>query len=256
MAALGTILVAVKRVIDYTIHIRVKADGTGVETEHVKMSMNPFDEIAVEQAVQLKEAGFCNDILVMTIGTQASQETLRTALAMGADRAIHITTDEPSQPPLVVAQICAQLVKEEKPQLILLGKQAIDSDNNQVGQMLAALLALPQATFASQIDVSDDAIEVTREIDGGLETLRLTLPAVVTTDLRLNTPRFASLPNIMQARRKPITQRPFNSFGIEAQTGKGLETIKVEEPPQRKAGVKVADIDALLDKLRHEAKVL
>ncbi|MBC6444918.1 MAG: electron transfer flavoprotein subunit beta/FixA family protein [Alphaproteobacteria bacterium GM202ARS2] len=254
MSALETILVTVKRVVDYTIHIRVKSDNSGVETQNVKMSMNPFDEIAVEEAVRLKEKKHAQQVIAATIGPAACQETLRTALAMGADRGIHVVCDDPSLPALHIAKILQQLVAKEKPQLVIMGKQAIDSDNNQCGQMLAALLDWPQGTFASEVSVSDKHLEVTREIDGGLETLRLSLPALVTTDLRLNTPRFASLPNIMQAKRKPIEQIPLESLSIALP--KPPTTLKVEEPPARKAGVMVADVDDLVDKLRNEAKVI
>ena len=254
MSSLETILVTVKRVVDYTIHIRVKSDNSGIETQNVKMSMNPFDEIAVEEAVRLKEKKHAQQVIAVTVGPAACQETLRTALAMGADRGIHVLCDEPSLPALHVAKILHHLVLKEKPQLVIMGKQAIDSDNNQCGQMLAALLDWPQGTFASELAVNDKHIDVTREIDGGLETLRLALPGLITTDLRLNTPRFASLPNIMQAKRKPIEQIPLESLAITLPQPPSI--LKVEEPPARKAGVKVADVDALIDKLRNEAKVI
>jgi electron transfer flavoprotein beta subunit len=241
------ILVAIKRVVDFNVKIRVKADGTGVELANVKMAMNPFDEIAVEEAVRFKEKGKAKEIVVCTIGPQAAAETLRTALAMGADRAIHVKTDRPVEP-LAVAKILKKLVEAEKPDLVILGKQAIDDDCNQTGQMLAALLGWPQGTFASKVEPKDGKIEVTREIDGGLETVSLALPAVVTTDLRLNEPRYASLPNIMQAKRKPIDEKTPDGLGVEL--APRLEVLKVEEPPKRKGGVKVASVAELVEKLK------
>jgi len=247
------ILVPVKRVVDYNVKIRVKADGTGVETASVKFSMNPFDEIAVEEAVRLKEAGKATEVVVVSLGPSAAQETLRTALAMGADRAILVQTDAEVQP-LAVAKVLKALVDKEQPRIALLGKQAIDDDCNQTGQMLAALLGWPQGTFASKVAVGDDALTVTREIDGGLETIELTLPAVVTADLRLNEPRYASLPNIMKAKKKPFETLTPGSLGVDVTPR--LTTLKVVEPPRRKAGVKVADVAALVDKLKNDARVI
>jgi electron transfer flavoprotein beta subunit len=247
------VLVAVKRVVDYNVKIRVKADKTGVETANVKMSMNPFDEIAVEEAVRLKEAGKATDIVAVSMGPAQCQETLRTALAMGADRGIHVASDAELQP-LAVAKLLKAIIDKEQPGLVILGKQAIDDDSNQTGQMLAALLAWPQATFASKIALADAGAEVTREIDGGLETLALKLPAVVTTDLRLNEPRYASLPNIMKAKKKPIDQLTPADLGVDP--APRLTTLKVEEPPKRQGGVKVASVAELVDKLRNEAKVI
>ncbi|MBP2296831.1 electron transfer flavoprotein subunit beta/FixA family protein [Azospirillum rugosum] len=247
------ILVPVKRVVDYNVKIRVKADGTGVETASVKFSMNPFDEIAVEEAVRLKEAGKATEVVVVSLGPSAAQETLRTALAMGADRAILVQTDAEVQP-LAVAKVLKALVDKEQPRIVLLGKQAIDDDCNQTGQMLAALLGWPQGTFASKVAVGDDALTVTREIDGGLETIELTLPAVVTADLRLNEPRYASLPNIMKAKKKPFETLTPGSLGVDVTPR--LTTLKVVEPPRRKAGVKVADVAALVDKLKNDARVI
>jgi len=247
------VLVAVKRVVDYNVKIRVKADKTGVETANVKMSMNPFDEIAVEEAVRLKEAGKATEIVAVSMGPQQCQETLRTALAMGADRGIHVLSDSELQP-LAVAKLLKAIVAKEQPQLVILGKQAIDDDSNQTGQMLAALLNWPQATFASKIALSDGAAEVTREVDGGLETVALKLPAVVTTDLRLNEPRYASLPNIMKAKKKPIDPASPADLGVDVTPR--LTTLKVEEPPKRQGGVKVASVAELVDKLRNEAKVI
>jgi len=247
------VLVAVKRVVDYNVKIRVKADKTGVETANVKMSMNPFDEIAVEEAVRLKEAGKATDIVAVSMGPAQCQETLRTALAMGADRGIHVSSDAELQP-LAVAKLLKAIVDKEQPGLVILGKQAIDDDSNQTGQMLAALLAWPQATFASKIALSDAGAEVTREIDGGLETVALKLPAVVTTDLRLNEPRYASLPNIMKAKKKPIDQMTPGDLGVDP--APRLTTLKVEEPAKRQGGVKVASVAELVDKLRNEAKVI
>ncbi|MDH4096637.1 MAG: electron transfer flavoprotein subunit beta/FixA family protein [Betaproteobacteria bacterium] len=246
-------LVAVKRVIDYNVKVRVKADGTGVETANVKMSMNPFDEIAVEEAVRLKEAGVVTEIVAVSAGVQACQETLRTALAIGADRAILVETDAELQP-LAVAKLLKALCEKESPQLVILGKQAIDDDANQTGQMLAALLGWPQATFASKVKVEDGKATVTREVDGGLETIALKLPAVVTTDLRLNEPRYVTLPNIMKAKKKSLENLKPDALGVDVKPR--LATLKVVEPPKRKAGVKVPDAKALVEKLRNEAKVI
>jgi electron transfer flavoprotein beta subunit len=247
------VLVPVKRVVDYNVKIRVKADGTGVETANVKMSMNPFDEIAVEEAVRLKEAGTATEVVAVTLGPQAAQETLRTALAMGADRAIHVVTDAELQP-LAVAKALKALVDKEQPRLVILGKQAIDDDSNQTGQMLAALLGWPQGTFASKVVPAEGGVTVTREVDGGLETVELKLPAVVTTDLRLNEPRYASLPNIMKAKKKPVDQTSPADLGVEVEPR--LKTLKVAEPPKRQAGVKVPDVATLVDKLKNEARVI
>jgi electron transfer flavoprotein beta subunit len=247
------VLVAVKRVVDYNVKIRVKSDRTGVETANVKFSMNPFDEIAVEEAVRLKEAGKAGEIVVASLGVAAAQETIRTALAMGADRGILVQTDDELQP-LAVAKLLKAVIEREQPQLVILGKQAIDDDANQTGQMLAALLGWPQGTFASRVVIGEGKAEVTREIDGGLETVALTLPAVVTTDLRLNEPRYASLPNIMKAKKKPIATLSPAELGVD--TAPRLVTLKVEEPPKRQAGIKVPDIATLVDKLKNEAKVI
>ena len=247
------VLVAVKRVIDYNVKIRVKADNSGVETQNVKFSMNPFDEIAVEEAVRLKEAGTVTEIVAVSVGPAAASETLRTALAMGADRGILVSSDAEVQP-LGVAKLLKALVDKEQPGLIILGKQAIDDDSNQTGQMLAALLGRPQGTFASKLEVGDGVLTVTREVDGGLETVSLKLPAVVTTDLRLNEPRYASLPNIMKAKKKPIDTVTAADLGVDVTPR--LVTVKVEEPAKRKAGIKVADVAALVDKLKNEAKVI
>jgi len=247
------ILVPIKRVVDYNVKVRVKADKTGVELANVKMSMNPFDEIAVEEAVRLKEAGKATEIVIVSIGPTAAQETIRTALAMGGDRGILVQTDAEVQP-LAVAKVLKALADKESPNLIVLGKQAIDDDSNQVGQMLAALLGWPQGTFASKIALEGDGVAVTREVDGGLETISLRLPAVVTTDLRLNEPRYASLPNIMKAKKKTIDTMAPDALGVDV--APRLATLKVEEPPKRQGGVKVADVAALLDKLRNEAKVI
>jgi len=247
------ILVSVKRVVDYNVKVRVKADGTGVETANVKMSMNPFDEIAVEEAVRLKEAGVATEIVVVSCGVQACQETLRTALAIGADRAILVETDAELQP-LAVAKLLKAVCAKESPQVAILGKQAIDDDSNQTGQMLAALMGWPQATFASKLVVADGKAQVTREVDGGLETLSLKLPAVVTTDLRLNEPRYVTLPNIMKAKKKPLEILKPDALGVDV--APRLKTLKVLEPAKRKAGVKVSDTAALVDKLRNEAKVI
>jgi len=247
------VLVPVKRVVDYNVKIRVKADGSGVETANVKMSMNPFDEIAVEEAVRLKEAGKATEVIVVTVGPTAAQETLRTALAMGADRGILVQTDAETQP-LAVAKVLKALVEKEGPTLVILGKQAIDDDCNQTGQMLAALLGWPQGTFASKVVPGEGSLTVTREIDGGLETVQLTLPAVVTADLRLNEPRYASLPNIMKAKKKPIETLAPDALGVDV--APRLTTLKVAEPAKRKAGVKVADVAALVDKLKNEARAI
>jgi electron transfer flavoprotein beta subunit len=240
------ILVAVKRVIDFNVKPRVKMDGSGVDLANVKMSMNPFDEIAVEEAIRLKEKGKASEIVAVSIGPAKAQETLRTTLAMGADRAILVQTDEEVEP-LGVAKILAKIVEEEKPELVILGKQAIDDDNNATGQMLAALLGWPQGTFASKIELGDGAT-VTREVDGGLETVALKLPAVVTTDLRLNEPRYASLPNIMKAKSKPLATKTPDELGVDI--GRRLEVLKVVEPAKRQAGIKVASVDELVGKLK------
>ena len=233
--------------IDYNVKPRVKTDGTGVDLANVKMSMNPFDEIAVEEAIRLKEKGVATEIVAVSVGPQKAQETLRTALAMGADRAILILTDDEVEP-LAVAKILKAIVEEETPGLVILGKQAIDDDPNQTGQMLAALLGRPQGTFASAITVEGDFVTVTREVDGGLETVKLSLPAIVTADLRLNEPRYASLPNIMKAKSKPLANKTPADYGVDTATR--LKTLKVSEPPVRSAGIKVADVDALVAKLK------
>nr|WP_295666164.1 electron transfer flavoprotein subunit beta/FixA family protein [Sphingomonas sp.] len=240
------VLVGVKRVLDYNVKPRVKADGTGVDLANVKMSMNPFDEIAVEEAIRLKEKGV-TEIVVVSVGEQKSQETLRTALAMGADRAILIVSEEKVEP-LGVAKLLKAIVDEEKPDLIILGKQAIDDDNNQTGQMLAGLLGVGQATFASKVELTADSVTVTREVDGGSETEALTLPAIITTDLRLNEPRYASLPNIMKAKSKPMAQKTAADYGVDISPR--LTTLKVVEPAKRSAGVKVADVNELVAKLK------
>lgn len=247
------ILVPVKRVIDYNVKVRVKSDNSGIELANVKMSMNPFDEIAVEEAVRLKEAGYAEEIIAVSIGPDKSQETLRTALAMGADRAILVSTEENVEP-LAVAKILEVVVEEENPEIVLMGKQAIDDDSNQTGQMLAALLAWGQGTFASEVKIDGSSVNVTREIDGGLETVKLNLPAVITTDLRLNEPRYASLPNIMKAKRKPLDQRTPDDYGVDISPR--LKTLKVEEPAGRSAGVMVESVSELVSKLRDEAVVL
>ena len=247
------VLVSVKRVVDYNVKVRVKSDGTGVETANVKMSMNPFDEIAVEEAVRLKEAGVVTEIVAVSCGVLACQETLRTALAIGADRAILVETNEELQP-LAVAKLLQKVCDKEAPQLVILGKQAIDDDSNQTGQMLAALLGWSQATFASKVTIADGKAQVTREVDGGLETLSIKLPSIVTTDLRLNEPRYVTLPNIMKAKKKPMENLKPEALGVDVSPR--LQTIKVSEPPKRKAGVKVPDPKALVDKLRNEAKVI
>ncbi len=247
------VLVPVKRVVDYNVKVRVKSDGSGVETANVKMSMNPFDEIAVEEAVRLKEAGVVTEIVAVSCGVTACQETLRTALAMGADRAILVETDAELQP-LAVAKLLKAIIAKEAPRLAILGKQAIDDDCNQTGQMLAALLGWSQATFASKLKIDGDKASVTREVDGGLETNAISLPAVVTTDLRLNEPRYVTLPNIMKAKKKTLDTLKPDALGVDV--APRLVTLKVEEPPKRKAGVKVPDVKALVDKLKNEAKVI
>jgi electron transfer flavoprotein beta subunit len=247
------LLVPVKRVIDFNVKVRVKADGSGVDLANVKMAMNPFDEIAVEEAIRLKEKGAATEIVVVSIGPPASAETIRTALAMGADRGIHIK-HEGTVEPLAVAKLLKAVVESEKPGLVILGKQAIDDDCNQTGQMLAALLGWPQGTFASKLVIEGDHVLVTREVDGGLQTVKLKMPAVITTDLRLNEPRYASLPNIMKAKKKPIDEKTPADFGVDV--APRLKVLKTSEPPGRKAGVKVASVAELLDKLRNEAGVL
>jgi electron transfer flavoprotein beta subunit len=247
------ILVPVKRVIDYNVKARVKADKTGVDLANVKMSMNPFDEIAVEEAIRKKEAGQAEEIIAVSIGPSQAQETLRTALAMGADRAILIQTDETVEP-LAVAKLLKAVVDAEQPKLVILGKQAIDDDSNQTGQMLAALLGWPQGTFASVVKVEGDGIQVTREVDGGLETVALNLPAIVTTDLRLNEPRYASLPNIMKAKKKQLDVKAPADYGVDV--APRLKTLKVEEPAKRAGGIKVKTIEELVDKLKNEAGVI
>ncbi len=247
------VLVAVKRVVDYNVKVRVKADNTGVETANVKMSMNPFDEIAIEEAVRMQEAGSASEVIAVSMGVQQCQETIRTALAMGADRGIHVLTDEELQP-LAVAKLLKALVERESPDLVILGKQAIDDDSNQTGQMLAGLLGWSQGTFASGIAFADGKAEVTREVDGGLETVALGMPAVVTTDLRLNEPRYASLPNIMKAKKKQIDQVSVDELGVDVSPR--LKMLKVEDPPKREGGRKVADVAELVDKLKNEAGVI
>ena len=247
------VLVAVKRVIDYNVKIRVKSDGSGVETSNVKMSMNPFDEIAVEEGVRLREAETADELVAVSIGASQCQETIRTALAMGADRGILIETDENPEP-LAISKLLAAIAKKESPNLIILGKQAIDNDCNQTGQMLAALLGWPQGTFASKLSLNNAKADVTREVDGGLETVSLSLPAVITADLRLNEPRYASLPNIMRAKKKSIDTLIPEDLGVDI--SRRLETLKVEEPKGRQAGIKVNDAAELVEKLRNEAKVI
>lgn len=247
------VLVPVKRVVDYNVKIRVKSDGSGVELANVKMSMNPFDEIAVEEAIRLKEAGKVEEIIVVSVGPQQAQETLRTALAMGADRAILVKVDDLIEP-LGVAKVLKGVVEAEQPGLVILGKQAIDDDANQTGQMLAALLGWAQGTFASRIEIDGDKAKVTREVDGGLQTVELKMPAIVTTDLRLNQPRYASLPNIMKAKKKPLDEKSPADYG--ADVAARLKVIKTEEPGGRKAGVKVKSVAELVDKLKNEAGVL
>ncbi len=247
------VLVPVKRVVDYNVKVRVKSDGTGVDIANVKMSMNPFDEIAVEEAVRLKEKGVVTEVIAVSCGDAKSQETLRTAMAIGADRGILVETAEELQP-LAVAKLLKALVDKEQPSLIILGKQAIDDDANQTGQMLAALADLPQATFASKVEVANDKATVTREVDGGLETVALTLPAVITTDLRLNEPRYVTLPNIMKAKKKQLDTVKPEDLGVDVKPR--LKTLKVAEPPKRGAGIKVPDVATLVDKLKNEAKVI
>ncbi|MBB3292329.1 electron transfer flavoprotein beta subunit [Mitsuaria sp. BK045] len=247
------VLVPVKRVVDYNVKVRVKSDGTGVDIANVKMSMNPFDEIAVEEAVRLKEKGVVTEVIAVSCGVTQCQETLRTAMAIGADRAILVETDAELQP-LAVAKLLKALVDKEQPQLVILGKQAIDDDCNQTGQMLAALTGLPQGTFASKVEVADGKVAVTREVDGGLETISLTLPAVVTTDLRLNEPRYVTLPNIMKAKKKPLDVVKPADLGVDV--APRIKTLSVAEPPKRSAGIKVPDVATLVTKLKTEAKVI
>ena len=247
------VLVPVKRVVDYNVKVRVKSDGTGVDIANVKMSMNPFDEIAVEEAVRLKEKGVVTEIIAVSCGVAQCQETLRTAMAIGADRGILVESDVELQP-LAVAKLLKALVDKEQPALVILGKQAIDDDSNQTGQMLAALADLPQATFASKVEVAGDKVSVTREVDGGLETLSLPVPAVITTDLRLNEPRYVTLPNIMKAKKKPLETLKPEDLGVDVTPR--LKTLKVAEPAKRGAGVKVPDVATLVDKLKNEAKVI
>lgn len=247
------VLVAVKRVVDYNVKVRVKTDGSGVDIANVKMSMNPFDEIAVEEAVRLKEKGVATEVIAVSCGVQACQETLRTAMAIGADRAVLVQTDTELQP-LAVAKLLQAVVEREQVDLVIMGKQAIDDDSNQTGQMLAALCDWPQATFAGAVSVADGEVEVKREVDTGEEVVALKLPAVVTTDLRLNEPRYVTLPNIMKAKKKTLDTLTPEALGVDVQPR--LQTLKVAEPPQRGAGVKVADVDALVDKLKNEAKVI
>lgn len=247
------IIVGVKRVVDYNVNIRVKADGSAVETANVKMAMNPFCEIAVEEAIRLKEAGKAEEVIVVSIGEAKAQETLRTALAMGADRGIHILVDHDVEP-LGVAKVLQKVIEKEGAQLAIMGKQSIDGDNNQTGQMLSALLNWSQATFVSNIDIADGHMKATREIDGGLENVNITMPAVVTTDLRLNEPRYASLPNIMKAKKKPIDSLTTEELGVDVSPR--IQVVKVAEPEKRQAGIKVASVDELVDKLKNEAKVI
>jgi len=247
------VLVAVKRVVDYNVKVRPKADGTNVELGNVKMSINPFCEIAVEAAVRLKEKGTATEVVAVSMGAKPCQEQLRTALALGADRAIHVETEADLQP-LTVAKLLKAIADEENPDLIIMGKQSIDGDNNQTGQMLAALSGMPQGTFASEVAITDGTVAVTREVDGGLQTVKLALPAVVTTDLRLNEPRYASLPNIMKAKRKPLDTKTPEDLGVTVESR--VELISVEPPAERSAGIKVADVATLVDKLKNEAKVI
>ena len=247
------VLVSVKRVVDYNVKVRVKSDGSGVETANVKMSMNPFDEIAVEEAMRLKEAGAAKEVVAVSCGATACQETLRTALAIGADRAILVESNDELQP-LAVAKLLKAVCEKEKPEIVIMGKQAIDDDSNQTGQMLAALMGWPQATFASKVKVADGKAEVTREVDGGLETVSIKLPAVITTDLRLNEPRYVTLPNIMKAKKKPLENLKPDALGVDV--APRFATLKVTDPPKRKAGIKVPDAAALVDKLRNDAKVI
>lgn len=247
------VLVTVKRVVDYNVRIRVKSDGSGVDIDNVKMSMNPFDENAVEEALRMREAGIASEVVVVSVGDTKSQETLRTALAMGADRAIHLNSDTLLEP-LAIAKLLAKIVEQESPQVVILGKQAIDDDSNQTGQMLAALLNWPQGSFASKAEFEGDMLTLRRETDAGLETLSITLPAIITTDLRLNEPRYPKLPDIMKAKRKPIDSIDVQSLGVDIENR--LSVLKVDEPPIREAGIKVADAAELVDKLRNEAKVI
>jgi len=247
------ILVPVKRVIDYNVKVRVKADQTGVELANVKMAMNPFDEIAVEQAIRLKEAGTATEVVALSIGPDQSQETIRTALAMGADRGIHVPAAQETEP-LAVAKVLKSLVEKEEPGLVILGKQAIDDDSNQTGQMLSALLGWPQATFASGVEIDGNTLKVIREVDGGLEHITSPMPAIITVDLRLNEPRYASLPNIMKAKKKPLDQVSLEDLGVDASPR--LTTVKVEEPPAREAGITVGSVSELVEKLKNEAKVI
>ncbi|WP_299178798.1 electron transfer flavoprotein subunit beta/FixA family protein [uncultured Neptuniibacter sp.] len=247
------VLVTVKRVIDYNVKVRVKSDNTDVDLANVKMALNPFCEIAVEEAVRLKEAGTATEVVVVSIGPKACEEQIRTALALGVDRGIRIETED-SPESLNVAKLLAKVIEEEKPELIIMGKQAIDTDNNQTGQMLGALLDMPQGTFASEVQIDDGKVNVTREVDGGLQTVALNLPAIVTTDLRLNEPRYASLPNIMKAKRKPLDVKNPTDLGVELKAHTQL--LKVTPPEERQAGIKVGSIDELVDKLKNEAKVL
>lgn len=247
------ILVAVKRVVDYNVKVRIRTDGTGIDLSGVKMSLNPFDEIAIEEALRLQEKGIAAEVVVVSIGDAATQESLRSALALGADRAIHVESSLETQP-LGVAKVLKALVKRENPQLVILGKQAIDDDFNQTGQMLSALLQWPQGTFVSSLEVMGQEIQVVREVDGGLETLKMPLPAVVTTDLRLNEPRYATLPNIMKARQKPMEVLSPEALGVDLTPH--LQILQIEEPPRRKPGIKVANVDELLEKLHNEAKVI
>jgi electron transfer flavoprotein beta subunit len=248
-------LICVKRVIDYNVKIRVKTDKTGVETDNVKMSMNPFDEIAVEEAVRMKEKGILNEIVILSVGTEKSQETIRSGLAMGGDRGILVKTENEQLEPLSIGKIIKTICDKENPDLVIMGKQAIDDDCNQTGQIVATLLNYPQATFASKLEKNEDnSLDVTREVDGGLEKVRVNMPCVVTTDLRLNEPRYASLPNIMKAKQKKIDVLEIGSLGID--TKSRLEILEVNEPPERKPGIKVSDVDSLVDKLKNEAKVI
>ena len=248
------VLVPIKRVVDYNVKVRVKADNSGVDLANVKMAMNPFCEIAVEEAVRLKEKGVVSEIVAVTVGSKAAQEQLRTAMALGADRSILVETDQEDVQPLAVAKVLKALVEKESPDLVILGKQAIDGDNNQTGQMLAALTGMPQGTFASEVAVADGKVNVTREVDGGLQTVALDLPAVVTTDLRLNEPRYASLPNIMKAKKKPLETVAPGDLGVDL--APRTKTVKVEPPAERQAGIKVASVEELVDKLKNEAKVI
>ncbi len=247
------ILVSVKRVVDYNVKIKIKSDNSGVDLENIKMAMNPFDEIAVEEAVRLKEKNICKEITVISVGSQKSEETIRTALAMGADKGILVETNEDMQP-LEVAKILNEIVKKNNPDLVLMGKQAIDDDSNQTGQMLAALLEWPQGTFVSKLEINSQEINVTREIDGGLETLTIKLPAVVTTDLRLNEPRYASLPNIMKAKQKPIERIKLNNLNVD--TKQRIKILEVTAPQKKKAGIKVKDVEELISKLHNDEKVI